>query len=103
MPTTTDRPDRLLFLFFSFFALYFLFSVLSCFCTVNTYPQVDAAIVRIMKARKNLAHTLLMSELFSQVKFPATPADLKKRIESLIERDYLERDPNSPGDYRYLA
>ncbi|CAM9609123.1 unnamed protein product [Ectocarpus sp. 13 AM-2016] len=65
--------------------------------------QVDAAIVRIMKARKNLAHTMLMSELFSQVKFPATPVDLKKRIESLIERDYLERDPNKPGDYRYLA
>lgn len=65
--------------------------------------QVDAAIVRIMKTRKNLAHTLLMSELFSQVKFPATAVDLKKRIESLIERDYLERDPNKPGDYRYLA
>ncbi|CAM9253342.1 unnamed protein product [Pylaiella littoralis] len=65
--------------------------------------QVDAAIVRIMKARKNLAHTLLMSELFSQVKFPATPVDLKKRIESLIERDYLERDPTKPGNYRYLA
>lgn len=64
---------------------------------------MDAAIVRIMKARKNLAHTLLMSELFSQVKFPASPVDLKKRIESLIERDYLERDPNKPGDYRYLA
>lgn len=65
--------------------------------------QVDAAIVRIMKARKNLAHTLLMSELFSQIKFPASPVDLKKRIESLIERDYLERDPKKPGDYRYLA
>lgn len=65
--------------------------------------KVDAAIVRIMKARKNLAHTLLMSELFSQIKFPASPVDLKKRIESLIERDYLERDPKKPGDYRYLA
>lgn len=65
--------------------------------------QVDAAIVRIMKARKTLAHTMLMSELFSQLKFPATPVDLKKRIESLIERDYLERDPNKPGEYRYLA
>lgn len=64
---------------------------------------MDAAIVRIMKARKSLAHTLLMSELFSQLKFPAAPVDLKKRIESLIERDYLERDPNQPGMYRYLA
>lgn len=64
---------------------------------------MDAAIVRIMKARKTLAHTLLMSELFSQVKFPASTADLKKRIESLIERDYLERDPSQPGMYKYLA
>lgn len=70
---------------------------------INHDAQVDAAIVRIMKTRKNLAHSLLMSELFSQVKFPATAVDLKKRIESLIERDYLERDPNKPGDYRYLA
>lgn len=70
----------------------------SCDCR-----QVDAAIVRIMKARKSLAHTLLMSELFSQLKFPATPVDLKKRIESLIERDYLERDPSQPGVYKYLA
>jgi cullin-4 len=91
---------------------------------------VDAAIVRIMKARKTLTHTLLMSELFSQVraslqpsllqpkrhfalplrpiclpqlKFPAKPIDLKKRIESLIEREYLERDEASPQVYKYLA
>ena len=32
--------------------------------------QVDAAIVRIMKARKTLSHTMLMSELFGQLKFP---------------------------------
>ena len=32
--------------------------------------QVDAAIVRIMKTRKRLSHTLLMSELFEQLKFP---------------------------------
>ncbi|KAG0300704.1 Cullin-4, partial [Dissophora globulifera] len=31
--------------------------------------QVDAAIVRIMKTRKQLSHTLLISELFDQLKF----------------------------------
>jgi cullin-4 len=31
--------------------------------------QVDAAIVRIMKTRKQISHTLLMSELFEQLKF----------------------------------
>lgn len=65
--------------------------------------QVDAAVVRVMKARKTLSHTLLISELFKQLKFPVTPADLKKRIESLIEREYLERDKDSPSTYIYLA
>eukprot|EP00958_Prasinococcus_capsulatus_P024111 scaffold3731_cov381-Prasinococcus_capsulatus_cf.AAC.3 len=53
--------------------------------------QVDAAIVRIMKTRKQLAHQLLIGELLKQLKFPVRSADLKKRIESLIEREYLER------------
>ena len=49
--------------------------------------QIDASIVRIMKARKQLSHTLLVTELFKQLQFPAKPQDLKKRIESLIERE----------------
>jgi cullin-4 len=65
--------------------------------------QIDAAIVRIMKARKTLTHALLMSELFQQLKFPLKPPDLKKRIESLIDREYLERDQGSSSVYRYLA
>jgi len=65
--------------------------------------QIDAAIVRIMKARKSFSHTLLMSELFQQLKFPLKPPDLKKRIESLIDREYLERDPTVASGYRYLA
>jgi len=65
--------------------------------------QVDAAIVRIMKTRKDLTHTQLISELYAQIKFPAKAADLKKRIESLIERDYLERDSNDPNLYHYVA
>ncbi|XP_075481912.1 LOW QUALITY PROTEIN: cullin-4-like [Primulina tabacum] len=65
--------------------------------------QVDAAIVRIMKTRKVLSHTLLITELFQQLKFPIKPADLKKRIESLIDREYLERDKNNPQVYNYLA
>merc|ERR1712227_345215 len=65
--------------------------------------QVDAIVVRIMKARQRMNHQQLMSELATQLKFPARPADLKKRIESLIERDYLERDENNPQVYNYLA
>ncbi|KAL6553166.1 Cullin-4 [Orobanche gracilis] len=65
--------------------------------------QVDAAIVRIMKTRKVLSHTLLITELFQQLKFPIKPSDLKKRIESLIDREYLERDKSNPQVYNYLA
>jgi len=65
--------------------------------------QMDAAIVRIMKMRKSLMHNLLISELFNQLKFPAKPADLKKRIESLIDRDYMERDKDNPNQYNYIA
>ncbi|XBI84630.1 hypothetical protein VPH35_092898 [Triticum aestivum] len=65
--------------------------------------QVDAAIVRIMKTRKTLSHTLLITELFQQLKFPIKPADMKKRIESLIDREYLERDRSNPQIYNYLA
>lgn len=39
----------------------------------------------------------------TQLKFPIKPADLKKRIESLIDREYLERDKNNPQIYNYLA
>lgn len=65
--------------------------------------QIDAAIVRVMKMRKTLGHNLLVSELYNQLKFPVKPGDLKKRIESLIDRDYMERDKDSPNQYHYVA
>uniref|UniRef100_A0A8C1BGR9 Cullin-4A n=2 Tax=Cyprinus carpio TaxID=7962 RepID=A0A8C1BGR9_CYPCA len=65
--------------------------------------QIDAALVRIMKMRKTLSHNLLVSELYNQLKFPVKPADLKKRIESLIDRDYMERDKENPNQYHYVA
>ncbi len=64
---------------------------------------VDSVIVRILKARKRISHTNLMGELLQQIKFPAKPQDLKKRIESLIEREYLERDADDASFYNYLA
>lgn len=44
-----------------------------------------------------------MAEVMQQMRFPAQNSDIKKRIEALIERDYLERDPNDNSVYRYLA
>ena len=59
--------------------------------------------IRIMKMRKTLSHNLLLTELYNQLKFPVKPPDLKKRIESLIDRDYMERDKDNANQYNYVA
>ena len=107
-------------------------------------PQVEAALVRIMKARRVMNHNDLIAEVlpdeqvlqrvlfveqtrggkrqaiftilgqgwrlaFGQVnkqlsqRFNPAPAFVKRRIESLIERDYIERDKTDRKLYRYLA
>ena len=63
---------------------------------------IDAAVVRIMKARKTVDHRDLMGEVLAQLKFPASSTDIKKRIESLIEREYMER-VDGVSRYKYLA
>jgi cullin-4 len=52
----------------------------------NRQYQIDATIVRILKARKELPHEQLCQETQNQLNFPAGPADIKKRIESLASR-----------------
>jgi len=65
---------------------------------------VEAALVRIMKARKTLTHSQLASECVAQLPFfRPQPKEIKKRIEHLISREYLERDDADPNTYRYLA
>jgi cullin 4 len=65
--------------------------------------QIDASIVRIMKTRKVLTHLELVTEVYGQLRFPHKPADIKKRIESLIEREYMERNPDNATQYKYVA
>ncbi|KAL0372453.1 UNVERIFIED_CONTAM: Cullin-3A [Sesamum calycinum] len=68
-------------------------------------PQIEAAIVRIMKSRRVLDHNNIIAEVTKQLqsRFLANPGEIKKRIESLIERDFLERDNADRRLYRYLA
>lgn len=76
-----------------------------------------------MKARKSLPHAKLIEELYAQLKFPVQvtntaqccwwwwwwvtcfpqASDLKKRIESLLEREYLEFADENESAYNYLA
>jgi len=66
---------------------------------------VEAAVVRIMKSRKQLAHNDLIREVIHQLssRFNPQPLFIKKRIESLIEREYLERDSENRKIYNYKA
>ena len=55
-----------------------------------------------MKSRNLLKHTELILEVISQIHmFSPNPKNIKKRIESLIERDYLERYENT--SYKYIS
>ncbi|KHG15267.1 Cullin-1 -like protein [Gossypium arboreum] len=66
---------------------------------------IDASIVRIMKSRKVLGHQQLVMECVEQLgrMFKPDFKVIKKRIEDLITRDYLERDKDNPNTFRYLA
>ncbi|XP_043724149.1 cullin-3A [Telopea speciosissima] len=68
-------------------------------------PQIEAAIVRIMKSRRVLDHNNIVAEVTKQLqsRFLPNPVVIKKRIESLIEREFLERDKIDRKLYRYLA
>ncbi|KAL5996036.1 Cullin-1 [Asimina triloba] len=63
---------------------------------------IDASIVRIMKSRKVLGHQQLVMECVEQLgrMFKPDFKAIKKRIEDLITRDYLERDKDNPNLFR---
>ncbi|KAJ2366667.1 hypothetical protein H4S01_002580 [Coemansia sp. RSA 2610] len=65
----------------------------------------EAAIVRIMKARKQMLHEQLVTEVINQLsaRFLPTPKMIKDAVGRLIDRDYLQRSPDDPRLYNYLA
>ncbi|RXG46459.1 hypothetical protein VDGE_05895 [Verticillium dahliae] len=64
--------------------------------------ETQAAIVRVMKARKTIGHSELVAEVinFTRKRGPVDAASIKKLIETLIDKDYMERDGNM---YTYIS
>ncbi|GMG06876.1 unnamed protein product [[Candida] boidinii] len=68
------------------------------------HEALKACIVRVMKARRNLKHQQLISEVIQQLvsRFHPSINEIKNAIEVLIDESYLVRDPEGSG-YEYLA
>uniref|UniRef100_A0A7E4VRF6 CULLIN_2 domain-containing protein n=1 Tax=Panagrellus redivivus TaxID=6233 RepID=A0A7E4VRF6_PANRE len=64
---------------------------------------IDAGIVRLMKEHRRITHQQLVHDLMDSLRFTSTVADIKKRIENLIEREYLKRCDDDNQSYDYVA
>ncbi|KAI9827754.1 MAG: hypothetical protein M1832_004243 [Thelocarpon impressellum] len=68
--------------------------------------ETQAAIVRIMKSRKTITYSELQAETIAATRKRGAMkgSEIKVQIDKLIEKDYMERDPDADGTvYRYLA
>ena len=67
--------------------------------------MVEATIVKVMKTRRKIEHNALIAEATKilSTKFNPDPSMIKKRIESLIDREYMERDNEDRRFYKYIA
>jgi cullin-4 len=65
--------------------------------------ETQAAIVRILKARKNITHNELIAETIKVTRSRGTldVGGIKRNIDRLIEKEFLEREDD--GTYSYVA
>ncbi|KAK5980287.1 putative e3 ubiquitin ligase cullin 1 component [Trichostrongylus colubriformis] len=64
-----------------------------------------ACIVRIMKTRKRISHSQLMTEVLQQLsaRFKPSVEMVKRCISQLIEKEYMRRDEAAREMYEYMA
>jgi cullin 1 len=66
---------------------------------------IQATIVRIMKARKTMKSEALIQEVTLQIsqRFAPKIPDIKKAIETLLEKEYMEHVDDSRDTFAYIA
>ncbi|KAH6934154.1 hypothetical protein HPB50_021053 [Hyalomma asiaticum] len=66
--------------------------------------DLEAAIVKIMKARKRLSHNDLFAEVKNslQAEYILSPDAFRRKVDALLERQYLGRSTEVPEVYNYL-
>lgn len=73
---------------------------------IDRNTQIDSVLVRVMKSRKRATHRQLCAELIlalSKQRFMPDPELIKKRLERLIDQEYITRDKRDPKLYIYCA
>ena len=72
---------------------------------LDRQSHLQLVIVRILKSRKTIKHQELVMEVVGSLKerFRVDPPEIKKAIDSLIERDYMERAEGTRDTYNYLV
>ncbi|PVU85640.1 hypothetical protein BB560_006956 [Smittium megazygosporum] len=73
--------------------------------SVNHQMSIQASIVRVMKTRKVATHNVLVNEVINQLenRFKPTIQEIKSAIDTLLEKEYIERSPDDNSTYNYLA
>lgn len=72
--------------------------------TEDRVHAIDSTVIRIMKTRKRLEMSSLLSEVLSSLTlFRPQPKVVKQRIEKLIDQDYLSRDKEDKTVLNYMA
>lgn len=71
---------------------------------LNRNFEIEACIVRIMKSKKIYSHKELVIETTKQLLpyFQVQPMDIRKRIDDLINRDFISRSEDQKDVYIYM-